>query len=127
MEQRLAPLGLTPSEWGALNHCPHGVDTPAGLADCLGINPAAVTRLLDRLERAGLVERTPHPGDGRSALVRATERGCRAARQVAACGSEIDRVVTRGLNATARRRLVELLQRAVAGLPKRRRPPGRCP
>jgi DNA-binding MarR family transcriptional regulator len=43
--------------------------TPHELADHLGISTAATTVLLDRLVRAGHVERVPHPSDGRAKLV----------------------------------------------------------
>jgi DNA-binding MarR family transcriptional regulator len=41
------------------------------------MSPAAVTALVDRLERRGHVERMPNPEDRRSALVRETEKGLR--------------------------------------------------
>jgi DNA-binding MarR family transcriptional regulator len=45
------------------------------VADGLLNRAADATRLIDRLERAGLVERLPNPADRRSVLVRATRRG----------------------------------------------------
>lgn len=127
LEERLAPLGLTPSEWGALNHCLHGVDTPAGLAACLGVNRAAVTRLLDGLERAGLVERAPNPADGRSTLLRPTEPGRRLARHAAECCSEIDRIASACLDATGRARFLDLLRRVVGALSARDPDRDECP
>jgi DNA-binding MarR family transcriptional regulator len=57
-------------------------DAEAGLpvgavADGLLNRASDVTRLVDRLERAGLVERLPNPADRRSVLVRATAEGQR--------------------------------------------------
>lgn len=52
---------------------------PVGaVADGLLNRASDVTRLVDRLERAGLVERLPNPNDRRSVLVRATAAGQRA-------------------------------------------------
>jgi len=48
--------------------------TPHELAAHLGISTAATTVLLDRLVRAGHVERRPHPGDGRRKIVVPTPR-----------------------------------------------------
>ncbi|OBC15157.1 MarR family transcriptional regulator [Gordonia sp. 852002-50816_SCH5313054-c] len=49
--------------------------TPAWLGKKLGgVNSATITSLLDRLERAGLVERTGDPGDRRKVLLSVTER-----------------------------------------------------
>ena len=45
------------------------------VADGLLNRASDTTRLVDRLERAGLVERLPNPADRRSVLVRATARG----------------------------------------------------
>lgn len=40
----------------------------------LQVNPASVTKSVDRLERAGLVRRSVHPDDGRTRLVETTLR-----------------------------------------------------
>ena len=42
---------------------------PADLSDRLGITAASATALLDRLERAGHVQRWPHPSDRRRVQV----------------------------------------------------------
>lgn len=48
--------------------------TPRDVARHLRISTASTTKLLDRLERAGHVERRPHPHDGRALVVTLTER-----------------------------------------------------
>jgi DNA-binding MarR family transcriptional regulator len=45
------------------------------LADGVLLSRSGLTRLVDRLERAGLAERLPNPADRRSVLVRATAAG----------------------------------------------------
>ena len=45
----------------------------------LQVHPTSVTSLIDGLERAGYVERTPHPSDRRATLASITERGREAA------------------------------------------------
>ncbi len=47
-----------------------GETTPGHLADVAGITTGAITGVLDRLERAGLVVRQAHPGDRRRVVVR---------------------------------------------------------
>jgi DNA-binding MarR family transcriptional regulator len=47
--------------------------TPKVLADRLGLTTGSVTSMLDRLEKAGYLTRSPHPGDRRKLIVRATE------------------------------------------------------
>lgn len=55
-----------------------GTGVPMGaVADGLLNRASDSTRLVDRLERAGLAERLPNPGDRRGVLVRATPDGRR--------------------------------------------------
>lgn len=50
-------------------------ESQIALARRLGIDKTVMTYLIDDLERAGLVERRPHPGDRRHKQVVATEHG----------------------------------------------------
>ena len=57
-------------------------DRPRGmteLAHCFGVEKAALTGLVDRAERRGLVTRSPVPGDRRALRVTLTDTGRRAA------------------------------------------------
>lgn len=56
--------------------------TPKQAGDQLELSTGAMTSLLDRLERRGLVERRPNPGDRRSILVQSTPAGLAVAREV---------------------------------------------
>lgn len=47
--------------------------TPTDLSKHLGVTSASMTALLDRLERAGAIERVRHPSDRRSLLITATD------------------------------------------------------
>jgi DNA-binding MarR family transcriptional regulator len=72
-------LGIHLSEFTALGHLRHaGRATPGDLAVRLGITTAAVTALLDRLERRDMVRRRPNPADRRSLLVALTTTGATA-------------------------------------------------
>lgn len=63
-------------QWLALNTLYHGqVETPAQIADFVGVDRSAVTRLLDRLADKGLVVREHDHGDRRSVKVRLTQSG----------------------------------------------------
>ncbi|MFT7171453.1 MAG: DNA-binding MarR family transcriptional regulator [Paracoccaceae bacterium] len=46
--------------------------TASDLTRALGVDSTAVTRMVDRLEEKGLVERSPDPDDGRRHLIRLT-------------------------------------------------------
>jgi DNA-binding MarR family transcriptional regulator len=57
-------------------------DRPRGLTElarCFEVEKAALTGLVDRAERRGLVQRSPVPGDRRALRVTPTETGRRAA------------------------------------------------
>ncbi len=45
------------------------------LAACMEVEPPTATKMLQRMERAGLIERRPDPEDARVSLVYLTERG----------------------------------------------------
>ena len=45
------------------------------LAKEIGLTPGAVTGMVDRLERAGLVERTPDPADRRRVVISVSQKG----------------------------------------------------
>jgi DNA-binding MarR family transcriptional regulator len=50
-----------------------GVSTPSKLARHTGLTSGATTAMLDRLEKAGLVERRPNPADRRGTLIVPTQ------------------------------------------------------
>lgn len=65
-DRRAAHLGLTRVQWRALKriHLDEGM-TQAALADVLDMEPIAVGRVIDRLQKAGFVDRQADPGDRR--------------------------------------------------------------
>lgn len=67
-------LGLSSTEFLALKHL-LSTDHPLGpvdLAHLLGMSTGSATALIDRLQRAGQVERHPHPNDRRRIIVQPT-------------------------------------------------------
>jgi DNA-binding MarR family transcriptional regulator len=68
--------GLTPTSTSALATIErHGPLTPSELAVLERVQRPTVTRTLGCLDREGLIERTPDPADGRSALVSVSAPG----------------------------------------------------
>jgi DNA-binding MarR family transcriptional regulator len=65
-------LGVGRSDLRCLNLIEQGARSPSRIAACLGLSSAAVTALLDRLERAGLASRAADPADRRAVLVSLT-------------------------------------------------------
>jgi DNA-binding MarR family transcriptional regulator len=52
-----------------------GALTPRELSDDQRVQPPTMTKVLAKLEERGLIQRSPHPTDGRQALLSATELG----------------------------------------------------
>lgn len=70
LDLTLSPFGLTSSQWNALNQLhEYGDMTQKELAEHLDKEPATVARLLDRLVKRGLVQRTSHPEDRRANII----------------------------------------------------------
>ena len=70
---------LTPVQARLLCMLAEGPKGMAELARCFGVEKAALTGLVDRVERRGLAKRTPVYGDRRAWHVTLTEAGRRAA------------------------------------------------
>jgi DNA-binding MarR family transcriptional regulator len=52
-----------------------GALTPTELAEIERVQPPTMTKIVAKLESQGLVQRTPHPTDGRQSILAATPRG----------------------------------------------------
>jgi DNA-binding MarR family transcriptional regulator len=71
------PLGdLTLSQVSALTSLGlAGALTPRELAEHERVQPPTMTKIIAKLEDRGLIQRTPHPTDGRQVVLHATEAG----------------------------------------------------
>lgn len=78
-DERLRAIGLPHAALIAVDILirtgPTGADTIARTAR---VQPQTMSRTLERMERDGLVERTPHPADRRRRLVTVTDHGRQA-------------------------------------------------
>jgi DNA-binding MarR family transcriptional regulator len=80
MAARIRARGWTtfqPSFTALLSHLDTEGTTISTLASRIGTSRQAVSQLARAIEQAGLVQRQPHPTDGRSIVVRHTEAGRR--------------------------------------------------
>ena len=74
-EQNARELGLTRSQCQVLAHLArHEGIQQGGLAEILEVEPITLTRIVDRLEEAGLVERRAHARDRRIRLLHLTPK-----------------------------------------------------
>jgi DNA-binding MarR family transcriptional regulator len=71
------PVGdLTQSQLSVLTSLElAGALTPRELAESERVQPPTMSKIVARLEEIGVVQRTPHPTDGRQVILSATERG----------------------------------------------------
>jgi len=83
LEGRTSELGVTPSEGHILTYLRgYGPVTVGDLVRVFGIKQCTLTRMLDRLQQAGLVRREVNPDDRRSLVLRLSERGNDLARRL---------------------------------------------
>jgi DNA-binding MarR family transcriptional regulator len=71
------PVGdLTATQLSALTSLElAGALTPRELADTERVQPPTMTKIVAKLEERGLVQRTPHPTDGRQVILATTDSG----------------------------------------------------
>ncbi|BCD96845.1 MarR family winged helix-turn-helix transcriptional regulator [Marinagarivorans cellulosilyticus] len=108
-EQHIEGIGLTRGAFAVLSAIYNDHKTkPAELAAFIGIDGAAVTRLLDRLEKTGLIKREANKLDRRSTDIHITEKGVLAVQEGAAGSKAINKKFTQELEETNfRRRFVK--------------------
>src|SRR3954470_10201717 len=95
----------------------HGPVTPGEIAGQLRMLPQSLTRTFAALEHAGLVRRTPDPGDGRQSLLAVTPAGREALRaEMAPRDRWLAPTMTQALSPDEQRTLLDaagLMQRVV--------------
>lgn len=86
------------------------------LAERLCVQPATLTRMLDRMEKAGFVVRQPDADDQRVSRIYLTPEGRAAEAPVCAVWSELEAATVDGLSADERAELHRLLEKILPGL-----------
>lgn len=117
MDRALSERGLTTPQYAALTALERRAGASnAELARMSFVTPQTMIRVLQNLEDAGLIERTPHPSHGRVLQVRLTGSGRRL---VATCHAVVDEIEARMLSPLSERQrdeLARLLARCAEGL-----------
>jgi DNA-binding MarR family transcriptional regulator len=76
VKEALAPFRITPAQFGLLRRVGDGeVASLTELASRLRCTNANITRLVENMVKAGLIEKLRHPSDQRIVLVRLTASG----------------------------------------------------
>ncbi|GAC1421014.1 MAG: hypothetical protein NVSMB57_14730 [Actinomycetota bacterium] len=86
LSENTGPVDISPTQFRALSFLvqrgPHNV---SDLADTLAVGKPAATKLLDRLERSGMLRREPHATDRRQVIAEATGEGFELVQAVQRC------------------------------------------
>ena len=109
-------LAMHPTDLAAMEHvaAADGALGPGELAERLGISPSAVTELVDRLERAGHLDRARDPADRRRVRLQPTPSALdQVLRELGALLSALDAVAGR-FTADERRVVLRFLDEATA-------------
>lgn len=121
---RLAPtfarFGLQSGEFDVLatlrrSGAPHAL-TPTDLYEATMVTSGAMTARLDRLEKAGLIQRAPHPSDRRGVVVQLTAKGLELIDEALAAHVANEHQILAGLTIEDRQILARLLEKLIASL-----------
>jgi MarR family transcriptional regulator, transcriptional regulator for hemolysin len=117
LEPRLQKLGLAAAQvpvFGAIKNL--GPLSQKELARLLYVEQPTMAQLLARMERDGLIVRTPDPNDGRSSLINLTPQALKKAEPARDVLLEGRRIAFRGLSPRDIATLNRLLQRVLTNL-----------
>ena len=122
--ERLAPLfarfGLQQGEFDVLatlrrSGVPYAL-TPTELYEATMVTSGAMTARLDRLEKAGLIRRGPHPSDRRGIVVQLTDKGLALTDEALAAHVANEHQILAGLTSEDRETLAKLLEKLIRSL-----------
>ncbi|KUO02428.1 MarR family winged helix-turn-helix transcriptional regulator [Streptomyces caeruleatus] len=124
MEKAYAPYGISRGEFDVLATLrragePHTL-SPRQLSATLMLTTGGMTGRLDKLERAGLLRRSPDPHDRRGLQVTLTEKGLQLIDEAVGAGLAAQTEALSTLDTEQADRLADLLRELLAGTPESR-------
>lgn len=115
---KLEPLGLSQARLQVISALEtDGEQTQRELAGRLGVEQATMANTLARLDRDGLVVRTPHPDDRRAQLVRLTAMASALIAPAHEAVKDADRALLRGLPEAEQALFISMIARLSASAP----------
>lgn len=109
-DERVRCLGLTaPQARLLLSLEKFPLNNQAFHADRLEVEPITLTRIADRMEEAGLIERIPDPGDRRARLLQLTSKSRGIVTQVRGIVSRLVEDMLQGLDQHERQEFTRIL------------------
>lgn len=114
---RVTSYKLTPSAWRAIALLAEGEAwTVKTLADAAVIERSALSRIIDKLEGDGIVERTANPRDGRSSSLSLSTRGRALYDECTPFALEAMETAFRGVDRSEMHELASVLGRVIDNL-----------
>ena len=109
-DRRAVSLGVTRAQWKVLFRLTR---TPGlrqvELAEMLDVEPITLSRIVDRLEEAALVERAPDPADRRAWRLQVTEKAKPLVAKLKALGTELVDEAFEGVDESELKRVRDVL------------------
>jgi DNA-binding MarR family transcriptional regulator len=112
----LGEAGLTKEEWKVLMALHDSVRSHGWLCQDLDVSTGAMTNRLDKLERRGLIRRTPDPSDRRGVLLELTGTGASQLEQYVEAGAGRERELVDELTVAEQQELNRLMSKLLASL-----------
>jgi DNA-binding MarR family transcriptional regulator len=110
--QRMAVYGLRPVDFSVLSLITHNPGiTSRQLCTALGILPPNLVGMINALEKRELIQRQPHPRDGRAVGLHLTPAGQKLARDAERTATELESQVASRLSAGELKTLIRLLKK----------------
>jgi MarR family transcriptional regulator, multiple antibiotic resistance protein MarR len=111
LDAELEPLGITTAQYVILVNLANGVDSASGLCRSVSYDPGAMTRMIDRLEKKGLVRRVPCSEDRRVMRLALTGEGKAVYPHLVERAAKVLNERLRGFSRDEVRQLEHLLER----------------
>jgi len=115
--KRLSPYDLTPEQWSILNRLGEqdGL-TQKDIAERTYKDQPNTTRILDKLEKKGLLQRVDNPDDRRAFLIFLTEKGKQLRENIIPISNQLNEDATVGLEKEEYRIAIRLLSKVYENL-----------
>jgi DNA-binding MarR family transcriptional regulator len=111
-DRRAIRFGLTRAQWRALKRVHYGEGiTQNELAEFLEMEPIAVGRVIDRLQKAGFIERRADPRDRRVWRLHLLPKAHAVVDDMEQIASELFRQAQRGVTAAEMKSMISVLAR----------------
>lgn len=116
-DRALAPVGLTARQALILLSCELGeAGTAAEMAALYGLEASSITRLVDRLEKKRLIERTRSRTDRRKSILSLTHRGQAALKEAVRIAAPNAVAMWKGVSEKERKTLATVVEKVLKNL-----------